>query len=216
MYVGRIVAIACNQSGQVAALYRVSSRSFTNRQATVLEDTVAILPKPGHEQDLYRNPYIAYTCLRLVGDLAVVANGTQTDYIAQKLAHGYSPRDALANVLLALDYEHDQLNTPRIAAIADRATGTGYLGTISHDALHVQHVALDPGRVYYVATYEHTVPSCQYSGAGYDCQTAAEACAYILRQGVFADLERPITAACAMAQATGDFEVAIEINGVGA
>ena len=40
MYVGRIIAIARNQSGQVAALYRVSSRSFPNRQATILEGTI--------------------------------------------------------------------------------------------------------------------------------------------------------------------------------
>ncbi|HCN07692.1 MAG TPA: IMP cyclohydrolase, partial [Lentisphaeria bacterium] len=66
MYVGRIVAVGRNANGAACGLYRVSSRSFPNREARILENSVAILPKPGHEDDIYKNPYIAYNCVKLV------------------------------------------------------------------------------------------------------------------------------------------------------
>ena len=53
MYVGRIVAVGRNANGAACGLYRVSSRSFPNREARILENSVAILPKPGHEDDIY-------------------------------------------------------------------------------------------------------------------------------------------------------------------
>ena len=51
MYVGRIVSVACSKSGKMCGLYRVSSRSFPNREAKILDKAVAILPKAGHEND---------------------------------------------------------------------------------------------------------------------------------------------------------------------
>jgi IMP cyclohydrolase len=60
MYIGRIVCVARTPQGHLAALYRVSSRSFPNRMAVPGEARVAIVPKPGHELDIQRNPYIAY------------------------------------------------------------------------------------------------------------------------------------------------------------
>ena len=52
MYVGRIVSIARTKQGNLTAIYRVSSRSFPNRQAKVQGDTVTIVPLAGHESDL--------------------------------------------------------------------------------------------------------------------------------------------------------------------
>ena len=95
MYVGRIVAIGCTRTGRAAALYRVSSRSFPNREAKILGQSVAIVPKAGFENDIHKNPYIAYNCLRLVGDYAVATNGSHTDPVTEKLETGMSPRDAL-------------------------------------------------------------------------------------------------------------------------
>ena len=42
---------------------------------------VAIVPKPGFENDMQKNPYIAYDCLRLANGYAIVTNGSQTDPI---------------------------------------------------------------------------------------------------------------------------------------
>ena len=96
MYVGRIVAVGRNRKGQLAALYRVSSRSFPNREAQIKENAVAIVPKKGAEGDVFKNPYIAYNCLRIAGRTAVATNGSQTDPIAEKVAAGMPLRDAFA------------------------------------------------------------------------------------------------------------------------
>jgi IMP cyclohydrolase len=210
MYVGRIVSVAMNRDGKLAAMYRVSSRSFPNRRAVVMDNAVAIIPKEGFENDIQKNPYIAYNCLRLVGPYAVATNGSHTDPVAEKLGAGMQMRDALVTALFALDYEHDSYNTPRIAAIVQKETGKGYLGIVRHDALLVQEFDLAPGNAFYVCTYEHNVPCAHYHDDAFQAATAEDACEYILRQGVFADLERPITAACAVETDDGAFDIAVK------
>ena len=151
MYVGRIVAVGKTKDNKLAAMYRVSSRSFPNRQSKKIGDAIAIVPKEGFEQDIYKNPYISYNCLRLTGNYAVVANGTHTDPIAEKLAGGMSVRDAMITVLYGMDYEHDSYNTPRITAVIDTKTQTGTLGIIRHDGIFVKTFELQAGEAFYVA-----------------------------------------------------------------
>jgi len=211
MYIGRIVSVALTRDGRLCASYRVSSRSFPNRTAVVKADVVSVVPKAGYETDLQKNPYIAYNCVRLVcdGQVAVVTNGSQTDPIAEKMAQGMSARDALVLSMLALDYEKDNYNTPRISAVADkREGGAGWLGIVRHDGLGVRRMPLTPGRFFYVATYEENAPRDQYSG-DYDAKTAQDACTFILGKGVFAERTNPVTAVAAMA-AAGGFELAAE------
>jgi IMP cyclohydrolase len=208
MYVGRIVSIARTQAGNVAGMYRVSSRSFPNRQANLLESSAAIVPKPGHENDIHKNPYIAYSCLMQVGTRLVVSNGSHTDPIAGKLSDGASPRDALASVLHGMDFEHDHLSTPRIAAIVDTADECGYLGIVRANELLVRCLPIGAGQAWYVATYEHTVPG-DYADDSFDCASGDDACAYIMGRGAFADLERPITAACGVATGATSYDIAV-------
>lgn len=207
MYVGRIVSIARTLDGRLAAMYRVSSRSFPNRRAQAMGGKVAIIPKEGHENDIYKNPYIAYNCLRLVGPYAVVTNGSHTDPVAEKLEAGMNMRDALVMAMFGMDYEHDQLNTPRISAIVRKDSDRGYLGIIRHDGLHVQEFVLKPGQAFYIATYEHNYTCPDFRDDGFDAKNAADACGYILGRGVFAQLEKPVTAVCAVETADG-FDVA--------
>jgi IMP cyclohydrolase len=110
MYVGRFIVIA----PQVGA-YRVSSRSFPNRRAIERNGTVTVGPTEDAEET--DNPYISYNCVRLTERGAVLGNGSHVDPIAEKLALGYPARDALAEPLLALDFEKDDYDTPRIAGI---------------------------------------------------------------------------------------------------
>ncbi|MFI5316606.1 MAG: IMP cyclohydrolase [Myxococcota bacterium] len=202
MYVGRIVAVGRTRAGSNAALYRVSSRSFPNRMAVEVEGRLAVVPRPGHEGDLHKNPYIAYNCLRIAGELAVASNGSQTDPIAEKLALGVPPRDALATVLLALDYEKDALQTPRIAGIVPRDGDVGWLAIVRHDALVVKAVSLEPGRAWYVATYEHD-DVLEAQCVDFDAADA-EACAHFaIDGGRFAELEKPVTSAAALASSRG-------------
>ena len=154
MYVGRFVVV-----GPEVGAYRVSSRSFPDRQAIERDGTVTVGPTPDAEET--DNPYISYNCLRLTGRGAVVGNGSHVDPIAEKLALGYPARDALAEPLLALDFEKDDYDTPRIAGIVgvtDDPTATaepaGYVGTVRRDAVLVEEVT-EPTLV---ATYERDSP----------------------------------------------------------
>jgi len=105
------------------------------------------------------NPYISYNCLRTTADeeYAVVGNGTQVDPITEKLELGYPPRDALAESLLALDYEKDDYDTPRIAGVVGAES---YVGIVRRDAVLVESVS-EPTLV---ATYEKDTPNPSNSG----------------------------------------------------
>ena len=205
MYIGRIVSVAMTGDGRLCAAYRVSSRSFPNRTAVVKPGKVSIIPKPGFESDVQKNPYIAYNCVRVVcgGQVAVVTNGSQTDSIAEKIDSGMSPRDALTLSSLILDYEKDDYNTPRVSGVVDkRDGGSGWLAIVRHDGIEVQRVALDAGKFFYIATYEENRVSDAQSGA-YDASDADAACEFILRKGVFAERDNPVTAVAAVAAADG-------------
>ena len=209
MYIGRIVAVGMTKEGQSAAMYRVSSRSFPNREAVLNGEAVSIRPRAGFESDLMKSPYITYNCIRMAGRYAVVSNGSHTDPIAEKIAMGTSPRDAIALGLLAMDYEKDSYNTPRIVAVACLDGKIGFLGIIRHDALLVSEINLIPGQVWYLSTYEKNNISDQNTDSGFKSLNAEEACGHVIRGGVFAGFELPVTAAAAVS-AGNKFQLAVE------
>jgi IMP cyclohydrolase len=202
MYVGRIVAVGRTRAGANAALYRVSSRSFPNRRAVELGGRIAIVPREGFESDVQRSPYIAYHCVRLAGDYAVATNGSQTDPIAEKIAAGVPPRDALALSLLALDYEKDDYRTPRIAAVVPRAGDRAWLAIVRADALVVKEVALAAGRLAWLATYEANDVREEQASA-FDAADAAAAARFAVDGGELGKLTHPVTSAAALASASG-------------
>jgi len=206
MYVGRIVAVARTKAGGAVALYRVSSRSFPNRTAKIIGDSVAIVPKPGHENMVFENPYVSYNCVRLAGDYCIATNGSQTDPITEKIAAGMPPRDALVYSLLALDYEKDSYNTPRIAAVVAKGAGTGFLGIARHDALVVKELEVAPGEAYWVSTYEtNDVTTDQRTE--FDAADAAAGARFAVEGGKFADMTNAVTSVCAM-EIDGEFQLA--------
>jgi len=142
--------------GPEVGAYRVSSRSFPNRQAVDRDGTVTIEPTPDAPPS--DNPYISYNGLRVTSRGAVVGNGSHVDPIAEKLELGYPARDALAEPLLALDFEKDDYDTPRIAGIVglddDPTADDAVIGTVRRDALLVEEVT-EPTLV---ATYEKNSP----------------------------------------------------------
>lgn len=209
MYIGRIVAVGLTPAGKAAAMYRVSSRSFPNRECALTGNTVSVRPRPGFEGDLMKSPYITYNCIRLCGRYAVVSNGSHTDPIAEKICMGMPPRDAITLGLLAMDYEKDSYNTPRIVAVADAQSNRGFLGIIRHDAVLVKELELKEGEVWYLSTYEKNEICTQNIDAAFGAASADGACAHIINGGAFADFELPVTAAAAVA---GDdtFELAVK------
>ena len=146
MYVGRFIVVAPDR-----AAYRVSSRSFPNRE--IIERDGALTVVPTAEAPETDNPYISYNCLRTTddGEHAVIGNGTQVDPITEKLESGYPARDALAESLLALDYEKDDYDTPRIAGVVGAES---YVGIVRRDALLVEAIEVPT----LVATYEKDTP----------------------------------------------------------
>lgn len=210
MYLGRIVAIGMTKEGKAAAMYRVSSRSFPNREAVLGNQQVAIMPRPGFEDDLRKNPYITYNCIRLTGEWAVATNGSQTDPIVEKLAMGYPARDAIALPLLAMDYEKDSLDTPRIVAVVGSKCRKGYLGIVRRDALLVREFDLVPGQVRYLSTYEKNRPCDDQVTGDFDGTCAHCAVNYVVDGGVFADFTNPVTSAAAVAEGDG-YELAVRV-----
>ena len=144
MYTGRILSTGMNSEGKPYIAYRVSSRSFPNRQCLKYENRAAIVPKEGFEKDIFENPYITYNCIQIVGDVAVVSNGSQTDVIADKIRLGMNLRDALAYSLLTMDYEKDSYNTPRIAGVVkaseDEDEYKCYISIVNDNKILVEQV----------------------------------------------------------------------------
>jgi IMP cyclohydrolase len=155
MYVGRFLVVA----PEVGA-YRVSSRSFPDRQAVERDGAVTVEPTPDAPPS--DNPYISYNCLRRTDRGVVVGNGSHVDPVAEKLALGTPARDALAGPLGALDFEKDDYDTPRIAGVVgltddpavEGETPGALVGTVRRDALLVEAVT-EPTLV---ATYERASP----------------------------------------------------------
>jgi IMP cyclohydrolase len=196
MYTGRILSTGMNCDGKPFIAYRVSSRSFPNRQCLKFEKRAAIVPKEGSEKDIFDNPYITYNCIRIVDDIAIVSNGSQTDVIADKIELGMSIKDAMAYSLLTMDYEKDDYNTPRIAAAVTSTDNEEeyecYIGIVNDNKILVEQVPY--GEAAFISTYGSQVPD----KVDFEAKTSEEAAKYIFDEGTFADYEKPVTSSAAV------------------
>jgi len=188
MYIGRFLMAGQTAEGKWYLAYRVSSRSFPNRFIKLYDDRAAVLPTP--DAAVSDNPYISYNCFRSSGSIAVIGNGSQVDPVFDKLTSGYPLRDALATGLLALDYERDAYNTPRIAAALEASAGSAYLAFVGHQKLYSRKVELEPGQAWLIATYECTEPT----SLRIDGESAAQLADAVLNCAY----EHPVTAMAAV------------------
>lgn len=198
MYLGRILAVGSNENGNFVA-YRVSSRSFPNRMTRTFPERVAVIPKEGYEKDVFESPYIAYNCIRLVDDVAVVSNGSHTDVIAEKIASGMSIRDSLVLSLMTMDYEKDDFNTPRIAG-ATTLEGEAYIGIVTNEKVQVEKVP--SGEACYIAVYEHIQPN----KVEFTADNVSEAAQFIMDGGKFSEFTNPVTSAAAFGKNKWELE----------
>jgi IMP cyclohydrolase len=188
MYVGRLLVATPG-----LAAYRVSSRSFPNRRVVERDDALTVAPTPDAPET--ENPYVSYNCVRSAGAGAVVGNGSHVDPVAEKIDLGYPARDALVTALHALDFEKDDYDTPRIAAVVD--DDSAHVGVVRRDALVVEAVE-EPTLV---ATYEENRPR-SFAFPVEDAATAA-------RDVYGLDYDHPVCAAAARVPAAGEVETAV-------
>lgn len=197
MYTGRILSSGMNCDGKPYVAYRVSSRSFPNRRCLKSDDgSVAVVPKEGFEKDIFVSPYIAYNSIRIVGDTAIITNGSHTDIIADKIALDMNIRDALAYSLLTMDYEKDDYNTPRIAAVVRAGDNEDdyscYVGIVNDKKILVEEVPF--GEAVFISTYGSQLPD----KVDFEAKTSSEAAKYIFDEGTFANYEKPVTSCAAV------------------
>lgn len=116
-YPGRGIVMGINQEGtQAIQVYWVMGRSQNSRNRVLVEEKGVIKTKPFIEDPGQDTSLIIYTAMREVNGVHVVSNGAQTDAVADALAHGGAPEDALAEWA----YEPDAPNfTPRITGVLD-------------------------------------------------------------------------------------------------
>ena len=196
MYTGRILSTGMNTDGKPFVAYRVSSRSFPNRQCLKFENRAAIAPKEGFEKDIFESIYIAYNCIRIERDMAIVSNGSQTDVIADKIALGMNIKDALAYSLLTMDYEKDDYNTPRIAAVVTSTVEEDeyecYVGIVNDNKILVEQIPY--GKAAFISTYGSQV----HDLVEFDAKDATSSAKFIFDEGTFANYEKPVTSCAAV------------------
>jgi IMP cyclohydrolase len=173
--------LACGRSstGQLYLYYRVNSRSFKNRILKFDTGKVAVLPSSRSSSD-FENPYVTYNCCRYSAQHCVLANGGQTDPVFEKIARGVSPRDAIATVLLGMDYEFDSYSTPRIVLYANADAQTLFLGIITDSLLQVEKLVLRPGEVALLSTNEHNYIERKPVFTGYAVSSLGAAMQYLV------------------------------------
>lgn len=172
--------------------YRVSSRSFPNRIARITDVGAAI--QPLDPEDMKRNPYIAYNCIRVSSKGVVVSNGSHTDPIFEKIEAGVQPDVALQHVLTEMGYEKDDFNTPRIAGVVTDTVG--FIGTVRADGIEVSSFELEENSCHVICTYE--MDRVESKSHAFVAESAEDAARYVVDGGLFKDLELPICSAAWM------------------
>ncbi|GLQ55758.1 IMP cyclohydrolase [Devosia nitrariae] len=203
MYVGRIVGVGRTRKGELVAAYRVSSRSFPNRIAQRTGQAVQIVARPGSADAVSDSPYIAYECVLWNERYSVVSNGTHTRPIYERLKSGNDPRDAILSVLIGLDREFDQYDTPRICGLIDRAENRLWLGSVTATSLVVMPVEASSGQMASITTYEFPLPQKGQIDPDFNETKAIDVCHHITASSVFSDFEKPICAAASVATSAG-------------
>jgi IMP cyclohydrolase len=192
VYVGRIVAVG--KTGRPCVAYRVSSRSFPNRIARIGDMGVAI--EPLDPDDMKKNPYIAYNCIRVSERAVVVSNGAHTDPISDRLQKGAAPELALQQVLSEMGYERDELNTPRIAGVVTDAMG--FLGVARKDGVEVAGFELKDNSCRVICTYQKDrLENVEHP---FLAASAIEAAKYVVHEGIFREFGEPICSAAWMGE----------------
>ena len=143
---------------------------------------------------MFANPYIAYNCIKIVGNTVIATNGTHTDIIADKIKLELPIRDALSLSLIAMDYEKDDYNTPRIAVVLNE--NTAYMGYVADNDIRIKEVPLKNGLAYYLGVYDACKISINHQNIAVEGENSAEEiCKFIME---YEEFEKPVCCATAI------------------
>jgi IMP cyclohydrolase len=156
---------------------------------------VQIVAQPGSADAESDSPYIAYECLLWNNRFAVVSNGTHTRPIYERLNAGNRPRDAIASVLVDLDREFDEHDTPRICGLVDLSENKLWLGSITATSLSVMPMEVEPGQLAYISTYEFPLPRVEQIDREFEAADPDAICRHITCGPVFSQFESPVCSA---------------------
>lgn len=191
MYLGRMLACGRDAGGGVYLHYRVNSRSFKNRVLKVDGGRVGVVPASRDSAD-FENPYVTYNCCRKNQSVCVLSNGAQTDPVFEKCVRGASPRDAIASVLMGMDYEFDGHDTPRIVLYASAESGALYFGIVTSRLLQVEKVELEAGELILVSTNEYNHIDRNRRLPGYAAASLDAAAGYLESGAIFRSHEHGV------------------------
>lgn len=191
MYLGRMLACGRDAGGSVYLHYRVNSRSFKNRVLKIDDGRVGVVPASRESAD-FENPYVTYNCCRKNQTLCVVSNGAQTDPVFEKCVRGANPRDAIASVLLGMDYEFDGHDTPRIVLHANAESGALYFGVVTNGSIQVEKVAPEPGELILLSTNEYNYIDRKRRFPGYEAASLDAAVSYLESGSIFRQHEHGV------------------------
>jgi len=191
MYLGRMLACGRDAGGGVYLHYRVNSRSFKNRVLKVDGGRVGVVPASRDSVD-FENPYVTYNCCRKNQSVCVLSNGAQTDPVFEKCVRGASPRDAIASVLMGMDYEFDGHDTPRIVLYANAESGALYFGIVTNRLLQVEKVELEAGELVLVSTNEYNHIDRNRRLPGYAAASLDAAAGYLESGAIFRSHEHGV------------------------
>lgn len=192
-YVGRVLSVAMSPSGQLVGMYRVASRSFTNREI-VVEGSSARVKLVASVGSVESSNYVEYECLSVVGNKAILSNGSHTTPIAGRIRRGDSTRDAICATLVGMDYEFDSLATPRIACVLELGSSFAWLGIVSTEQICVKRLELVPRRGFYVATYHKTEIAREQSFDDFVSEEPSDYNRFVTKEGPFAEMSHGVCA----------------------
>ena len=103
-------------------------------------------------------------------------------------------RDAMAYSLITLDYEKDDYNTPRIAAVVKGSADSyeAYIGIVTDSKVLVEKI--EDGKAQFISTYEKNTPE----DVVFAAETPDDACKFIFDEGAFAEFENPVSSVAAI------------------
>ena len=91
------------------------------------------------------------------------------------------------------DYEKDDYNTPRIAAVVKGGDDfEAYIGIVTDSKVLVEKI--DGDKAQFISTYEKNTPE----DVVYSAETPDDACKFIFDEGAFAEFEHPVCSVAAI------------------